>query len=422
MTKINKVRGMNDLVPREIDAWQMAEGSIKKIFKNYGFKEIRLPIIEKTDLFTRGVGQATDIVNKEMYSFEDKGGESLSLRPEGTAGCVRAALDNDLIRVDSPRLWYMGPMFRYERPQKGRSRQFHQASAESFGIEGPYSDAELILVSSNIWKELGLSKTIDLEINSLGNKETRDSYKKSLKEYFMDLKNELDEDSLRQLNDNPLRILDSKVIEIKNLLEGAPVISDYLDLESKEHQLVLKEILDSNKIDYIENPRLVRGLDYYNKTVFEWKSSQLGSQDTVCGGGRYDSLVEELGGRSCPAAGFSIGLERLVLLLEETETSFNQKAKRCSFVALGEEAIVKSISIAEQLRNEIRNIEFVLNFENTSASSQLKKAIKSNSNYALIVGEQELKDNTIGLKDLSSETEQQTLNIKDLTEQLKNIN
>jgi len=422
MTKINKVRGMNDLVPREIDAWQMAEGSIKKIFKNYGFKEIRLPIIEKTDLFTRGVGQATDIVNKEMYSFEDKGGESLSLRPEGTAGCVRAALDNDLIRVDSPRLWYMGPMFRYERPQKGRSRQFHQASAESFGIEGPYSDAELILVSSNIWKELGLSKTIDLEINSLGNKETRDSYKKSLKEYFMDLKNELDEDSLRQLNDNPLRILDSKVIEIKNLLEGAPVISDYLDLESKEHQLVLKEILDSNKIDYIENPRLVRGLDYYNKTVFEWKSSQLGSQDTVCGGGRYDSLVEELGGRSCPAAGFSIGLERLVLLLEETETSFNQKAKRCSFVALGEEAIVKSISIAEQLRNEIRNIEFVLNFENTSASSQLKKAIKSNSNYALIVGEQELKDNTIGLKDLSSETEQQTLNIKDLIEQLKNIN
>ena len=422
MTKINKVRGMNDLVPREIDAWQMAEGSIKKIFKNYGFKEIRLPIIEKTDLFTRGVGQATDIVNKEMYSFEDKGGESLSLRPEGTAGCVRAALDNDLIRVDSPRLWYMGPMFRYERPQKGRSRQFHQASAESFGIEGPYSDAELILVSSNIWKELGLSKTIDLEINSLGNKETRDSYKKSLKEYFMDLKNELDEDSLRQLNDNPLRILDSKVIEIKNLLEGAPVISDYLDLESKEHQLVLKEILDSNKIDYIENPRLVRGLDYYNKTVFEWKSSQLGSQDTVCGGGRYDSLVEELGGRSCPAAGFSIGLERLVLLLEETETSFNQKAKRCSFVALGEEAIVKSISIAEQLRNEIRNIEFILNFENTSASSQLKKAIKSNSNYALIVGEQELKDNTIGLKDLSSETEQQTLNIKDLIEQLKNIN
>ena len=418
MTRVNKVRGMNDLIPGQIETWQAVEDQIIKIFQSYGYNEIRLPLIEKTELFSRGVGQSTDIVNKEMYTFDDKGGESISLRPEGTAGCVRAALDNDLIRVDSPRLWYMGPMFRYERPQKGRSRQFHQASAEFFGIKDPYADAELLFLSKKIWEVLGISNQIELEINSLGGHKTRSSYKEALTNYFKDFQKELDNDSLRQLEDNPLRILDSKNPENKILLEEAPKITEYLDPESLDHYSALLELLNSNGLTYKENPRLVRGLDYYNKTVFEWKSSSLGAQDTICGGGRYDSLVEELGGKPCPAIGFSIGLERLVLISEKIKENI-KNPKRISFVALGEEAISKSVLIAEQLRNELADVQIVLNFENTSASSQIKKAIKSNSDYALIVGEEELKDNTLSLKDLKEKNEQKSFNLKDLVERLK---
>ncbi len=418
MTRVNKVRGMNDLIPGQIETWQAVEDQIIKIFQSYGYNEIRLPLIEKTELFSRGVGQSTDIVNKEMYTFDDKGGESISLRPEGTAGCVRAALDNDLIRVDSPRLWYMGPMFRYERPQKGRSRQFHQASAEFFGIKDPYADAELLFLSKKIWEVLGISNQIELEINSLGGHKTRSSYKEALTNYFKDFQKELDNDSLRQLEDNPLRILDSKNPENKILLEEAPKITEYLDPESLDHHSALLELLNSNGLTYKENPRLVRGLDYYNKTVFEWKSSSLGAQDTICGGGRYDSLVEELGGKPCPAIGFSIGLERLILISEKIKENI-KNPKRISFVALGEEAISKSVLIAEQLRNELADVQIVLNFENTSASSQIKKAIKSNSDYALIVGEEELKDNTLSLKDLKEKNEQKSFNLKDLVERLK---
>ena len=397
MTRVNKVRGMNDLIPEQIGNWQVVENQIKKIFQSYGYNEIRFPLIEKTELFSRGVGQSTDIVNKEMYTFEDKGGESMSLRPEGTAGCVRAALDNDLIRVDSPRLWYMGPMFRYERPQKGRSRQFHQASAEFFGIKDPFADAELLFLSKKIWEVLGISDQVELEINSLGDHQTRSSYKEALTNYFRDYQKDLDKDSLRQLDENPLRILDSKNPEIRTLLDDAPKITQFLDPESVDHHSILLELLNSNGLTYRENPQLVRGLDYYNKTVFEWKSSSLGAQDTICGGGRYDSLVEELGGKPCPAIGFSIGLERLVLISEKIDENINS-SKVISFIALGEEAISKSVLIAEQLRNELVDVQIVLNFENTSASSQLKKAIKLKSDYALIVGEEELKDNTIALK------------------------
>lgn len=353
-----------------------------------------------------------------MYTFEDKGGESMSLRPEGTAGCVRAALDNDLIRVDSPRLWYMGPMFRYERPQKGRSRQFHQASAEFFGIKDPFADAELLFLSKKIWEVLGISDQVELEINSLGDHQTRSSYKEALTNYFRDYQKDLDKDSLRQLDENPLRILDSKNPEIRTLLDDAPKITQFLDPESVDHHSILLELLNSNGLTYRENPQLVRGLDYYNKTVFEWKSSSLGAQDTICGGGRYDSLVEELGGKPCPAIGFSIGLERLVLISEKIDENINS-SKVISFIALGEEAISKSVLIAEQLRNELVNVQIVLNFENTSASSQLKKAIKLKSDYALIVGEEELKDNTIALKALNEKEEQKSFKINELIDQLK---
>ena len=418
MTRVNKVRGMNDLIPEQIGNWQVVENQIKKIFHSYGYNEIRFPLIEKTELFSRGVGQSTDIVNKEMYTFEDKGGESMSLRPEGTAGCVRAALDNDLIRVDSPRLWYMGPMFRYESPQKGRSRQFHQASAEFFGIKDPFADAELLFLSKKIWEVLGISDQVELEINSLGDHQTRSSYKEALTNYFRDYQKDLDKDSLRQLDENPLRILDSKNPEIRTLLDDAPKITQFLDPESVDHHSILLELLNSNGLTYRENPQLVRGLDYYNKTVFEWKSSSLGAQDTICGGGRYDSLVEELGGKPCPAIGFSIGLERLVLISEKIDENINS-SKVISFIALGEEAISKSVLIAEQLRNELVNVQIVLNFENTSASSQLKKAIKLKSDYALIVGEEELKDNTIALKALNEKEEQKSFKINELIDQLK---
>ena len=418
MTRVNKVRGMNDLIPEQIGSWQVVENQIKKIFHSYGYNEIRFPLIEKTELFSRGVGQSTDIVNKEMYTFEDKGGESMSLRPEGTAGCVRAALDNDLIRVDSPRLWYMGPMFRYERPQKGRSRQFHQASAEFFGIKDPFADAELLFLSKKIWEVLGISDQVELEINSLGDHQTRSSYKEALTNYFRDYQKDFDKDSLRQLDENPLRILDSKNPEIRTLLDDAPKITQFLDPESVDHHSILLELLNSNGLTYRENPQLVRGLDYYNKTVFEWKSSSLGAQDTICGGGRYDSLVEELGGKPCPAIGFSIGLERLVLISEKIDENINS-SKVISFIALGEEAISKSVLIAEQLRNELVDVQIVLNFENTSASSQLKKAIKLKSDYALIVGEEELKDNTIALKALNEKEEQKSFKINELIDQLK---
>ena len=423
MSKIKSIRGMKDLIPEEIGVWQSIEASIRSVFSLYGFEEIRLPLIEKSELFDRSVGNVSDIVSKEMYVFEDRSGEAIALRPEGTAGCVRACLENDLIRVDKPKLWYMGQMYRYERPQKGRSRQFHQASAEIFGISSYLADAELILLLNNLWKKLGIQNKLSLEINSLGNYQTREVYRKAIQDFFNSYKKELDKDSQRILRDNPLRILDSKSKDIQQLLEEAPEINEYLDKESKDHLNNLKNILNNSNVPYSINSRLVRGLDYYNKTVFEWKAEGLGAQDTVCGGGRYDNLVEQLGGNSCPAVGFSIGLERLILTLGDSFRQESIKKPLCDayFVCLTEEAFTYSILSAEKIRSTFPDIKLRLSLEATSANSQFKKADKSGAEFTLIVGDEELKDNTISFKHLRDGSKQETFNFDQLIKNIKRI-
>ena len=419
MSKITTLRGMNDLPPEEVRVWNLAEEAIQKVFNSYGYEEIRFPIVEKTELFTRS-NESADVVTKEMYTFEDKGGDSISLRPEGTAGCVRAAIDNDLIRVDSPRLWYQGPMFRYERPQKGRSRQFQQSSAEVFGIRSAEIDAELIILSSRIWKELGVEKKLNLEINNLGDEKTRNSYAKSLQNYFKEFKQDLDEDSIRKLDENPLRILDSKSESVQNLLKDAPDISDFISKDSEKEFKELTLLLNSAGIEFTINQRLVRGLDYYNQTVYEWKTDLLGAQDTVCGGGRYDNLVEELGGKSCPATGFSIGMERLILLMKETlELNAENKNIDIFFVCLSKESIQKAIMYSESLREKVSELGIRVNMGLEGAGSQFKKADKSGAMFAFILGDDELKNNTISMKDLRSKSDQETLSYKDLEKRIK---
>ena len=419
MSKITTLRGMNDLPPEEVRVWNLAEEAIQKVFNSYGYEEIRFPIVEKTELFTRS-NESADVVTKEMYTFEDKGGDSISLRPEGTAGCVRAAIDNDLIRVDSPRLWYQGPMFRYERPQKGRSRQFQQSSAEVFGIRSAEIDAELIILSSRIWKELGVEKKLNLEINNLGDEKTRNSYAKSLQNYFKEFKQDLDEDSIRKLDENPLRILDSKSESVQSLLKDAPDISDFISKDSEREFKELILLLNSAGIEFTINQRLVRGLDYYNQTVYEWKTDLLGAQDTVCGGGRYDNLVEELGGKSCPATGFSIGMERLILLIKETlELNVENKNIDIFFVCLSKESIQKAIMYSESLREKVSELGIRVNMGLEGAGSQFKKADKSGAMFAFILGEDELKNNTISMKDLRSKSDQETLSYKDLEKRIK---
>ena len=419
MSKITTLRGMNDLPPEEVRVWNLAEEAIQKVFNSYGYEEIRFPIVEKTELFTRS-NESADVVTKEMYTFEDKGGDSISLRPEGTAGCVRAAIDNDLIRVDSPRLWYQGPMFRYERPQKGRSRQFQQSSAEVFGIRSAEIDAELIILSSRIWKELGVEKKLNLEINNLGDEKTRNSYAKSLQNYFKEFKQDLDEDSIRKLDENPLRILDSKSESVQSLLKDAPDISDFISKDSEKEFKELTLLLNSAGIEFTINQRLVRGLDYYNQTVYEWKTDLLGAQDTVCGGGRYDNLVEELGGKSCPATGFSIGMERLILLIKETlELNVENKNIDIFFVCLSKESIQKAIMYSESLREKVSELGIRVNMGLEGTGSQFKKADKSGAMFAFILGEDELKNNTISMKDLRSKSDQETLSYKDLEKRIK---
>ena len=419
MSKITTLRGMNDLPPEEVRVWNLAEEAIQKVFNSYGYEEIRFPIVEKTELFTRS-NESADVVTKEMYTFEDKGGDSISLRPEGTAGCVRAAIDNDLIRVDSPRLWYQGPMFRYERPQKGRSRQFQQSSAEVFGIRSAEIDAELIILSSRIWKELGVEKNLNIEINNLGDEKTRNSYAKSLQNYFKEFKQDLDEDSIRKLDENPLRILDSKSESVQSLLKDAPDISDFISKDSEKEFKELTLLLNSAGIEFTINQRLVRGLDYYNQTVYEWKTDLLGAQDTVCGGGRYDNLVEELGGKSCPATGFSIGMERLILLIKETlELNVENKNIDIFFVCLSKESIQKAIMYSESLREKVSELGIRINMGLEGVGSQFKKADKSGAMFAFILGDDELKNNTISMKDLRSKSDQETLSYKDLEKRIK---
>tara|TARA_B100001175_G_scaffold122872_1_gene104605 strand:+ start:465 stop:1724 length:1260 start_codon:yes stop_codon:yes gene_type:complete len=418
MSKIQTLRGMNDISPQEAKEWSYLEQKLKTIAKSYGYDEIRFPLVEKTELYTRS-NEVADIVTKEMYTFQDKGGESISLRPEGTAGCVRAAIDNDLLRTDKPRLWYLGPMFRYERPQKGRSRQFHQFSAEVFGLRSPEIDAELILMSSRFWKELGISNDIKLELNNLGDEKTRKSYSKALVEFLNNQNEDLDKDTQRKLIENPLRILDSKSSAILKLLENAPSIEDFIDEDSKEYQERLLEILEKSNLKFEVNPRLVRGLDYYNQTVFEWKTELLGSQDTILGGGRYDKLVEELGGKACPAIGFSIGLERLILLLKEQSLIKNEDKLDIYFICFTERSLEEAIMYSEKLKDEFPSLVIKINLGLESANSQFKKADKSGAKMALILGDEELESKKISFKDLRTKSDQESLTFENLIKKLK---
>jgi|TARA_B100000035_G_scaffold258373_1_gene228676 histidyl-tRNA synthetase len=419
MSKIQTLRGMNDIDPQQSKVWAYIEGVLRSVVESYGYEEIRFPVVEKTELYTRS-NEAADIVTKEMYTFQDKGGESISLRPEGTAGCVRAAIDNDLIRTEKPRLWYTGPMFRYERPQKGRSRQFHQFSAEVFGINSPEIDAELILMSARFWKELGLTDNVRLELNNLGNEKTRNSYSQALVEFLKNQKEDLDEDTKRKLIENPLRILDSKSPLVQNLLEKAPSIEDYINEDSKKYQLKLLELLERHGIEFNVNPKLVRGLDYYNQTVFEWKTALLGSQDTVLGGGRYDNLVQELGGKSCPAVGFSIGLERLILLLQEQSELNIENNLDIYFICLSEGSAEEAIMYSEKLKNEFPSLRIKTNLGLESANSQFKKADKSGAKIALILGKEELESKKISYKDLRTKSDQESLTFEEILKKLKN--
>ena len=420
MSKVQTLRGMNDISPEETKDWSYVENILKSVFESYGYDEIRFPIVEKTELYTRS-NEAADIVTKEMYTFEDKGGESISLRPEGTAGCVRAAIENDLLRIDKPRLWYSGPMFRYERPQKGRSRQFHQFSAEVFGLNSPEIDAELILMSARLWKKLGILEDLRLEINNLGNEKTRNLYSESLVNFLKEKNEGLDKDTRRKMVENPLRILDSKSSVIQDILKKAPKIEDFIDESSKNYQTKLLELLKKAGIKYTVNPQLVRGLDYYNQTVFEWKTDLLGSQDTVLGGGRYDNLVEELGGKPCPAIGFSIGLERLILLLSEQEKIKRKNSLDIYFICFTESATQKAIIYSENLKEEYSDLNIKVNLGLESATSQFKKADKSGAKMALILGEEELEENKISFKDLRAKSDQEILTFQDLLSKLKQI-
>jgi len=418
MSKIQTLRGMNDIDPQQSREWSYVERILRTVVESYGYEEIRFPIVEKTDLYTRS-NEAADIVTKEMYTFQDKGGESISLRPEGTAGCVRAAIDNDLVRTDKPRLWYSGPMFRYERPQKGRSRQFHQFSAEVFGINSPEIDAELILMSARIWKELGLLENVKLEINNLGDEQTRISYSEALVKFLKNQKDELDEDTQRKLIENPLRILDSKSKTVQDLLEKAPSIEDFVNEDSKKFNMKFLEILETHGIEYEVNPKLVRGLDYYNQTVFEWKTDLLGSQDTILGGGRYDNLVEELGGKSCPAIGFSIGLERLILLLKDRDKINIESNLDIYFICFSQSSAEEAIMYSEKLKNKFPSLRIKTNLGLESASSQFKKADKSGAKIALILGEEELDSKKISFKDLRTKSNQESLTFDELINKLE---
>jgi len=404
---------MNDILPEIAGTWQYLESEVQDIVHAYGYNEIRLPVLEYTELFKRSIGEVTDIVEKEMYTFLDRNGESLTLRPEGTASVVRAGMTNGLLHNQKQKLWMAGPMFRYEKPQKGRYRQFHQFDVEALGYDGPDVDAELIIMSARMWKRLGIDK-IRLEINSLGVPESRARYREALVEYFTGVKNQLDEDSIRRLEQNPLRILDSKNPDMQDIVQAAPVMLDYLDEESVEHFAGLKALLDAAGVKYEVNPRLVRGLDYYSRTVFEWVTDALGSQGAVCSGGRYDGLVEKLGGRATPAVGWAMGIERLVALFETCGGKAPPMLPDVYIAALGDGTLARGFALAEELRDTVNGIRVDMNLGGGSFKAQMKRADKSGAEYALILGEQELKEGRIGLKPLRSNEEQESIALDDL--------
>ncbi len=420
---LQSVRGMRDILPEQSSSWQFIEDTARKLFNSYGYRELRTPIIEPTELFKRSIGDATDIVEKEMYTFEDRNGDSLTLRPEGTAGCVRAGMQHGLLHNQQQRIWYIGAMFRHERPQKGRYRGFYQAGIETYGIATPDIDAEVIAIAARFWKLLGF-KNVRLEINSLGSNEARQAYRQVLIEYFSSHQDQLDEDSQRRLHKNPLRILDSKNPKMKALVRNAPDLLDYLDNESREHFEGLKQRLDKMGIAYHVNSRLVRGIDYYNRTVFEWITDDLGAQGTICAGGRYDGLVKQLGGRETPACGFGIGLDRLQLLVEEQGLDQSKHNPHVYLVMAGEKAELAGMALAESLRDQYPELRLLANGGAGSFKAQLKRADNSQADYALILGENEINDNLVTIKPLRKNlemTEQQSIAQSDLKDFIKKI-
>ncbi|HEY9030847.1 MAG TPA: histidine--tRNA ligase [Kangiella sp.] len=416
--KIQAVRGMNDILPDSTPHWQKLESVLRQLMASYGYNEIRMPVVEKTHLFKRSIGEVTDIVEKEMYTFEDRNGDSLTLRPEGTASCVRAGIEHGLLYNQEQRLWYMGPMFRHERPQKGRYRQFHQLGVETFGVGTPDVDAELILMTARLWKMIGIHSSVHLEINSLGSNEARAEYRDKLVAFLEPIKDQLDEDSQRRLATNPLRILDSKNPDVQKLVKDAPKLSEHLDQESKQHFERLCQILDTNNIPYTINTNLVRGLDYYNRTVFEWVTDKLGAQGTICAGGRYDGLTEQLGGHATPASGFAMGLERIVALIQEMAPEEVATAD-VYMVALGEQAELSALQLAEQLRDQWPAVRVRMNCGAGNFKKQFKRADKSGAKIALVIGEQEVQDGTVGVKYLREHKEQLVVSQRDVCQLLE---
>lgn len=412
---LQAIRGMNDCLPSETNIWQMVESVLRRVASNYGFAEIRMPIVESTALFKRSIGEVTDIVEKEMYTFDDRNGDSLTLRPEGTASCVRAGNQHGLLYNQEQRLWYMGPMFRHERPQKGRYRQFHQFGLEAFGIATPDIDAEIILLTSRLWRELGIDEFVTLELNSLGSNEERANYRDALVVYLTEREELLDDDSKRRMHTNPLRVLDSKNPQVQEALADAPKLSDYFGEETQAHFTSLCARLDAAGIKYVLNDRLVRGLDYYNRTVFEWVTDSLGAQGTVCAGGRYDGLVEQLGGKATPAFGFALGIERLVLMLTELDKVANVRPQVDVYVViLGDDAQIAANALAEQWRDQVPDIRLQCHCGGGNMKKQLKRADKSGAQIALILGDNEIAEQKVMVKYLRGQQEQQNLAIEQI--------
>lgn len=417
--KIQAIRGMNDLLPADSQIWGFLDSTINNLLLSFGYKYCRTPNVESTETFSRAIGEVTDIVEKEMYTWKDNNGDSLTLRPEGTAGVVRMMIEHNLPREGIQKVFYNGPMFRHERPQKGRYRQFHQVGAEVFGASDAKIDAELISITDSLWKSLQINA--QLEINSLGSAASRASYRETLTGYFSDNKDRLDEDSSRRLKTNPLRILDSKNKDLEALISEAPKMIDHLDRESNEHFKSLKNYLDHLEIPYKVNPKLVRGLDYYNQTVFEWVSNELGSQGTICGGGRYDGLVEKMGGNPTPAIGFAMGLERIALLIHDKSKQLISDRPHLYFLSMGESAHFESMKISRQILEVMPNITITNDITIGTLKSQMKKANKSGADYALILGEEELAKNVLGLKPLKGQGVQQSIELEGIIQHLQEI-
>jgi len=414
---IQAVRGMNDILPDQTASWQHLEGVLRDVAQAYGYREIRLPLVEKTELFKRSIGEVTDIVEKEMYTFDDRNGDSLTLRPEGTAGCVRACMEHGMLHNQVQRLWYAGPMFRHERPQQGRYRQFYQVGVEAFGMEGPDIDAEMIFMTARMWRSLGL-EDVTLQINSLGSAAARAAYKTALVEYLRGCFEELDSDSQRRLDSNPMRILDSKNPALETVIKGAPKLPDYLDDESRVHFDGLRTFLDDAGIAYVVNPRLVRGLDYYSKTVFEWVTGMLGAQGTVCAGGRFDGLVEYLGGRATPAVGFALGLERLIALLQANAAELPAHQPHVYLVLGGTHGVRRGMVFAGELRDRLAGLRLETNCGNGSFKSQFKRADRSGAAIALVIGDDEAAQGQVTLKPLRGAGDQQVLAQQDIASHL----